>query len=83
MARLTKDRSYQLRAGRAYNRMNDYEAGSDAMKSDPTGDLGWIILTIRADRQCEGESYQENGGRSYDDILSANADSIISAYGGE
>ena len=64
-------REQQLRAGRAYNAMNDHECGTDSAAADPTGDMGWIMMTIQADRQAHWDT------RGYDVILLVLAEDVL------
>ncbi len=68
---INRDRDAQLRAGRAYNTMNDFECGTQDALSDPTGAMGWTMLTIEADRQANWDD------RTYEEILEAKANGVI------
>jgi hypothetical protein len=67
-------REEELEAGRAYNRMNDTECGSNDQAEDPTGDLGWTMITITCDRQAEWRE------KSYEDILNEYVEDLLSSY---
>ena len=61
----------QLRAGRAYNRMNDNECGSDDAEEAPTGEMGWTRMTFVCDiRACSGE-------KPYEDYISELASDVL------
>jgi hypothetical protein len=62
----------QLRAGQAYNLMNDYNCGTRDVEEDPTGEMGWIRMTYACDiRACSGE-------RSYEDYLDTLVSDVLS-----
>ena len=67
-------RAEELRAGRAYNRMNDTECGGDDSDRDPTGEAGWTRMTSVCDiRACSGE-------QSYEDYLNELVSDVLSSY---
>jgi len=76
---VTLTRAEQLRAGRAWNKMIDHECGIEPdglfpeghQVDDPTGEMGWTMLTIEADRQANWDS------RTYEEILATKAQDVL------
>lgn len=60
----------KLRAGRAYDRMNNIEAGTEI--EDPTGKFGWDMMTIVCDRRAMA------GERTYSELLAQLAADVLS-----
>ncbi len=60
--------------------MMDTECGIDEdglfpkghMAEDPTGEMGWTMLTIEADRAADWD-----GARSYEEILATKAQDVL------